>query len=66
MEPGSEREELRRDPAEWHRRGMYHPDELARIVQQRILHGQTGIVYADFFTHSIAEVGTHAVDRHTV
>jgi len=45
---------------------MYHPDELARIVQQRILHGQTGIVYADFFTHSIAEVGTHAVDRHTV
>ncbi|WP_166673266.1 MULTISPECIES: hypothetical protein [unclassified Curtobacterium] len=29
---------------------MHHPDELARIVHRRILHGQAGIVYADFFT----------------
>ncbi|TDW39677.1 hypothetical protein EDF52_1203 [Curtobacterium sp. PhB42] len=50
METRAELEQLRRDPAEWHRRGMHHPDELARIVHRRILHGQAGIVYADFFT----------------
>ncbi len=42
--------DLRREPTEWHRRGMRHPDEIDALVHARI-HG--GIppepAYGDFF-----------------
>ncbi|MDQ0540875.1 hypothetical protein QF011_003453 [Curtobacterium flaccumfaciens] len=49
METATKLEDLRQDPEEWHRRGMYHPDELEHIVRWRLNHGHTGIAYADFF-----------------
>lgn len=43
-------EELRRDPAEWRRRGLTPPDDLAAIVRSRVGHGSVADpTYADFF-----------------
>ncbi|MBF4588032.1 hypothetical protein [Curtobacterium sp. VKM Ac-2887] len=39
---------------------MYHPDELAQLVHRRILHGQAGIVYADFFTAATTDTSGSA------
>lgn len=43
-------EELRRDPAEWRRRGLTPPADLAEIVRSRVGHGTVADpTYADFF-----------------
>lgn len=43
--------DLRRQPDEWHRRGLSHPDEIDAMVSRRTS-GSTPAepTYADFFT----------------
>ncbi|MCJ1714746.1 hypothetical protein ACLBWP_06650 [Microbacterium sp. M1A1_1b] len=44
-------DQLRRDPAEWRRRGLTPPADLEAIVRSRVGHGVPAEpTYADFFT----------------
>lgn len=60
--------QLRSQPREWHRRGMRHPAELARIVADRL--GQkidSEVRYEDFLVAPDDEAATIAGDdRKTV
>lgn len=54
MKPVTKLEDLQRDPTKWHRRGLYHPDELEQIVRSHLKHTPAGVTYADFFTQDPA------------